>query len=238
MNKLVIRKLHRWLGIIAAIQFLAWTISGFYFSLIPIEEIRGNHLLTSPKPQSKLGDVSLVSPSSLIASNPDLKSVNVDDIQLKQRLDSVVYLISLDEESLVFDATSGEMLTSLTKEEAMKVADARTDIHVIDATLVETVPPGHEYRGGPLPAWQVRLANDANVYVAAISGQTRAVRTDEWRLFDLLWSFHIMDYEERDDFNHLLLKAAALLAIVTVLSGVVLFFISTRWRKSTLLENP
>jgi uncharacterized iron-regulated membrane protein len=238
VNRLLIRKIHRWLGIIAAIQFLAWTISGFYFSLIPIEEIRGNHLLTSPKPQLKLGDLSLISPSDLIATSSALKDVDIDDIELKQRLDSVVYLATLGDDVLVFDAASGAALEQLNRDEAIRVASERTETEVVDAVLVTDVPAGHEYRGGPLPAWQVQLANDANIYVAAVSGQTRAVRTDQWRLFDLLWSFHIMDYDERDDFNHLLLKAAALLAIVTVLSGVVLFFISTRWRKPALLENP
>lgn len=230
MNRRLIRKLHRWIGIIAAVQFIAWTVSGFYFTLIPIEEIRGNHLL-KPKPPIKLGALSLVSPTDLVKMNAALGEANVDDIQLKQRLDAAVYLATLDGETLVFDAASGRRLEPLGRDDAIQAASMRTDIAPLDAVLVKEVPPGHEYRGGPLPAWQVRLANDAHIYVAAASGQTRAVRTDAWRIFDLLWSFHIMDYEERDDFNHLLLTAAASLAIITVISGVVLFIISTRWRK-------
>lgn len=236
MNKLLVRKIHRWLGIIAAIQFLGWTVSGFYFTLIPIEEIRGNHLL-KPAPQTRLVGTALISPTDLVGVHEILGEANVEDVQLKQRIDQVVYLVSLGEESLVFDATDGERLGALDRDEAIRAASMRTELEPVDAKLIESVSPGHEYRGGPLPAWQIRLANDAHIYVDAVSGQIRAVRTDEWRLFDLLWSLHIMDYEERDDFNHLLLKAAALLAIVTVLSGAVLFIITFRWRRPAMLET-
>ena len=44
----LLRESHRWLGLIAGIQLLLWTISGLYFTLIPIETIRGNHLLVEP----------------------------------------------------------------------------------------------------------------------------------------------------------------------------------------------
>ena len=49
MNRLTLRKVHRWLGLIAGIQLLAWTVSGLYFTLIPIEEIHGDHLLTNTR---------------------------------------------------------------------------------------------------------------------------------------------------------------------------------------------
>ena len=38
------RKLHRWLGLLMAAQIIAWMASGLYFSLFPIEQIRGEHL--------------------------------------------------------------------------------------------------------------------------------------------------------------------------------------------------
>ena len=38
------RKIHRWLGVLMALQILAWMASGLYFALFPIETIRGEHL--------------------------------------------------------------------------------------------------------------------------------------------------------------------------------------------------
>ena len=72
---------------------------------------------------------------------------------------------------------------------------------------------------------------DAAIYVDATSGRLRAVRTNSWRLFDFLWSLHIMDYDEREDFNHWLIKLLAIMSLVTVLSGLSLFFMTQRWRK-------
>ena len=39
----LIRKTYRYLGLIIGIQFLAWTISGLYFSWTNIDEIHGDH---------------------------------------------------------------------------------------------------------------------------------------------------------------------------------------------------
>ncbi len=38
-----------------------------------------------------------------------------------------------------------------------------------------------------------------------------------------------MDYEDRDDFNNLLLKFMSGLAVITVASGLILFFVTQRW---------
>ncbi|MBC8124060.1 MAG: hypothetical protein H7Y22_19760, partial [Gemmatimonadaceae bacterium] len=36
-----LRKAHRYLGLIAGLQLLFWTVSGLYFSLVPIADVRG-----------------------------------------------------------------------------------------------------------------------------------------------------------------------------------------------------
>ena len=43
-----IRKTHRYLGLFIGIQFLAWTISGLYFSWTNLDEIHGDQYL-NPK---------------------------------------------------------------------------------------------------------------------------------------------------------------------------------------------
>ena len=66
--------------------------------------------------------------------------------------------------------------------------------------------------------------DEINVYVDAISGQVVAIRTDQWRLWDLMWGLHIMDWEARDDFNHWLLKVFSVLALFSSITGLLLFF--------------
>jgi len=47
-------------------------------------------------------------------------------------------------------------------------------------------------------------------------------RNDRWRLFDLFWMLHVMDYQGRDNFNTLLLQVVSGLGLVTILSGFTL----------------
>ena len=58
-----------------------------------------------------------------------------------------------------------------------------------------------------------------------------ARRNDWWRLFDVVWMLHIMDYDTRDDFNHPLLIVSAATALLFALSGVVLLTLSLLPRK-------
>jgi len=39
-----------------------------------------------------------------------------------------------------------------------------------------------------------------------------------------MWGFHIMDWETRDDIDNLLLKIFSILALISSITGVLLFF--------------
>ena len=49
-----------------------------------------------------------------------------------------------------------------------------------------------------------------------------ARRNDDWRFFDFFWMLHIMDYQERENFNNPLLITASMFALFTVLAGLLL----------------
>ncbi len=103
-----------------------------------------------------------------------------------------------------------------------------------------TSDPHIEYRGKPLPAWRVALADGAGtvVYVSATTGEVTARRNDVWRAYDFLWSLHVMDYRERESGNHPLLLGAGLLALLTIGSGAVLWAIRfSRWLRAARRER-
>jgi hypothetical protein len=227
LNKQLIRKSHRWLGLVIGIQLLAWTVSGLYFTLIPIAEIRGSHLLT-PQATLKVGHVAVISPNDLVRQHPGLADLRFDEIGLRQRGDRIAYLITNDAGQKAYDAESGALLAPLTESEAKTIAESRSTLAVETLARIESVEPGDEYRGGELPAWRVSLADNVKLYIGATSGQVRAVRTNEWRVFDFLWGLHIMDYEAREDFNHLLLQVISVLGVITVISGLILFFTTVK----------
>lgn len=81
--------------------------------------------------------------------------------------------------------------------------------------------------------WLVELADrdDTHVYVDARTGEVTARRNATWRVYDFLWSLHIMDYREREDFRHPLLVIAAVLAVTTAATGSVLWLLRfSRWK--------
>ncbi|OUS03003.1 hypothetical protein A9Q90_08800 [Gammaproteobacteria bacterium 54_18_T64] len=228
----MLRKTHRWLGLIAAVQLLIWTASGLFFSIVPIDDVRGSHLL-QPQPALRLSHVRMISPSELTQHHDELARLSIAKLQLGQRLYTPIYLTVIDKEWLIYNAETAAKLSPLTETEARAIAANSTQLAVQSATWVTAVEPGSEYRDGELPAWKMALqgVDEANLWIGANSGKVSALRTNTWRLYDLLWSLHIMDYVDRDNFNSWLLRAFALLGVITIVSGLLLFFISRKPRR-------
>ena len=199
---------------------------------MPIDDVRGTHLL-QPQPALRLEHVRLISPSDMVAQHQELSTLSLGKIQLQQRLYTPIYLVKLEDEWLVYNAETAQKLAPLTEAEAYSIAGNSTHLPILSATWVTEVSRDSEYRDGELPAWKIALkgVDEANLWIGANSGKMSAMRTNTWRLYDLLWSLHIMDYVDRDNFNSWLLRAFALLGVITVLSGVALFFISAKQRK-------
>lgn len=235
--KFFLRKAHRWLGIIAAAQLLIWTASGLFFSITPINDIRGAGLIEQPA-AFMLGHTQMISPSALARQHPKLSTLRVTDFQIKQRLNTPVYLVQLEGEWLAFNAETGEQMAPLSEEEAMTVASNNSRLAVQSAVWIGLAAPGTEYRGGELPAWRIEMEGpeQANLWIGANSGQINAIRTNKWRLYDFLWSLHIMDYRGRENFNSWLLRMFALLGLISITSGILLYFIS-RQKKKRLLND-
>lgn len=230
------RKLHRYLGVFLGVQFILWTIGGLYFSWVNLDAVHGDHLHRAPSLLP--ADVALASPAVAIAA-----------LRARERVDSVVrvelvpvvgrptwrlrYLTVRDGRPArlvqLADGATGALRPAVARDEAIAIARASfAGSAAVSATsylTADSVGSHHEYRGQPLPAWAVRFAHGegATAYVAAELGETIRIRNDRWRVFDFLWMLHTMDYEGRDNFNNLALRAFSVLGLVTVLSGFVLF---------------
>ena len=113
----------------------------------------------------------------------------------------------------------------LSAEEAITIAKEKTSLNPISVSLIEKVERGVEYRGRRLPIYKVSTDTDdgINIYVDSMTGDIAAIRSDSWRAWDLLWALHIMDYRDRDNINNLLLKIFSILALISSISGILLF---------------
>jgi hypothetical protein len=250
-----IRKTHRYLGVILGIQFLFWTVSGLYFSWTNIDEIHGD--FEKRTPALLAADVEMVSPAIAIANLK--KQYSVDSliaIQVVNILGKPVYQVrfgQLDKIGLghhgeqfvskvaLVNAATGELRQPLSETEAVALAKLRFNGEpvVSEIEYLQSTNPHHEYRESPLPAYAISFANEAKttVYVSAELGTVQSFRNNKWRIFDWLWMTHTMDYEGRDDINNTLLRVFSLFGLVTVISGFVLYFISSRrFRKRRKLQ--
>jgi len=214
-----IRTWHRWLSIVVGLQLLAWTTSGFVMTWNDIEDVHGDALVVEARPPL---------PESLVPTPPPQRPVGTAELRLLWLRGQWTWC-ALDGEGVtlaVFDGITGEPLADLTSAEATSLADEifTEPGSPVATTLVRETEPDSEYRNNPLPAWRVSFddAGHSNVYLAADTGAKTKVRNDTWRLFDFFWMLHIMDYEERTDFNHPVLQVAAATGVATALTGIVL----------------
>ena len=229
---LFIRRSHRYLGVILGIQFLLWTMGGLYFSWSDIDEIHGDFERKHPPLLS--GTISMISPSGALQINsikPDsLHGVQVVNI-LQRPFYSIRYILNNRETTILADAQTGQVREDIGKDEAIAVAKENfiQNTSVRNVEYIQEVSKHSEYRGRPLPAWKITFDHysNTNVYVSSQLGRVETFRNKKWRTFDLLWMFHTMDYSGRDNINNWVLRAFSIFGFVTILSGFVLFFVSS-----------
>ena len=217
---LKIRKSHRYLGLFLGIQFLFWTISGLYFSWTDIDDIHGDHY-KNLEYQPKAFD-SLISPTSLSIADP-IKSLEIRDIN-----EQPYYFIN---KKGLYHARTGQKKSELTKDEALYVASnyMKQGLEVASVKKISETGKHHEYREKLLPAYVIsyKAGDNLKAYVSVVDAKFQTVRHQSWRWFDFLWMTHTMDYEGRDDFNTTVLRAFSLLGLITVLSGFLLWYVSS-----------
>ncbi len=238
-SRYYIRKTHRYLGIFIGIQLLLWTAGGLYFSWNDIDKIHGDHLRKALPLLP--GNLLLSSPDSALAEMR--KETPVDSIlsiELINVLDKPVYRIvyfSHDDQANVIkkyalaNAETGNLRGELTEKEAVAIAKSLfiPDSKITGIEYIRETGPHSEYREKPLPAWAIHFDHPSKpvIYIGAQTGAFTSIRHDNWRIFDFLWMLHTMDYKSRDDFGNVLLKSFSILGLITVLSGFLLFYVSS-----------
>ena len=214
-------QLHKWTALIVGLQVLAWMVSGLYMTFVPIETVRSEHNIRKTEPrdlrEAPVRGMPVEAVRALGGPVTRLELVDVDG-RLSWRAD-----ISGKPAALIDDA-SGQMISPLGEEAARRIAEAdfAGQGRIVAARLIEADPP-IEFRGD-LPVWQLSFddADGTNLYVSPASGRVVARRSSTWRVYDFLWSLHIMDYRDRDDFNNWLVVISAAIALAMTVSGFVI----------------
>jgi PepSY-associated TM region len=216
---------HKWLALIIGVQLLIWFTSGALMSFLPINDVRGEHLVdretVAPIPsETRFANPANISPRA---------GAPVQGISWHMLGGRAVAEVTTTKGITLFDAESGAPLPPVDAALATAIATAAWKSPAkppAKASRVTRESP--EYRGA-LPAWRIAFADpDAtSVFVAAETGKITAVRNGTWRLYDFFWGLHIMDWKNHENFNTPWLLGFALGGVALGLAGNILLFM--RW---------
>ena len=212
--RLIVRNIHKYLSFFISVQLLLWTVSGIYFAFNKIELVHGE--------QYRLTNFSNIELKEI-----DFKIPKTSNIEIKKRLDETIIILSSDEDTTYLDS-AGVPLNKISSEMAMLIVKENTTLIPIEAEEITSPKKGSEYRKRTLPLYKVVAKNEKdkliNVYLNIYSGEVTAIRSMQWKVWDVMWGFHIMDWRERDNIDNLLLKIFSILALVSSITGILLFF--------------
>lgn len=226
-----IARAHKWLALIVGLQIVLWVAGGLVMSVLPLERVRGEHTIAAaPGYALPLDQVLAAEQAAAIAGLS-----GVETATLTRWHDGPVWRFEARGATVVVDALSGLRRSPVNAQTARDIARAGYAGEAEISNVEYFAAPPVEFRGGA-PAWRVSFADGegTRLYVDAASGEIAARRNDIWRLYDVFWMLHTMDYSGRDDTDHPLLVAASGFALLTVLAGLGLLVI--RMRRIVLLE--
>ena len=186
----------------------------------PIEEVRGEDLISPPKPISVGGP--------LVA--PRVEGRQVLAITLEPRADGPRWEIDFaDGERRLADPATGRLLPRLGAADAAKELTARYTgtAKVVGVSRVAADSPPLELRRA-MNGWVVRMSDDAHFYIDGGSGEIIARRTSWWRVYDLMWGLHIMDLQGREDTHNPWIVSFGALALGMVLLALTLLPMTIR----------
>jgi uncharacterized iron-regulated membrane protein len=214
------RRVHKYLGWVLLLQLMCWFGSGLVMSVLPIEQVRGEHLRRAlAAPDWGLA----ISPAPLAQQFPH------HQLKLSQQGTTPVYKFSKGNQHLYYSALTAEVIAPLTEAQVKDLAGRQYQGTAEIDKMQRLQQAPFEVRHLAAPLWQVQFADEegSSFYLEEYTGKLLSVRTTNWRIFDFVWMLHIMDYEDREDFNHPLLIVFSATALFFTLTGALLL----PWRR-------
>jgi len=224
-------KFHKWIALLIGIQVFIWVGTGFYFTIFPIDEIRGNHKKTEWTVQPF--DAALIIPLDKALENVGADTVK--EAELGHMMGRPVWRLEVpvdgDKGKIVtVDGRSGRVLSPIQENLATQIAkaDYNGTGQFSSIAYLETSP--HEASADGKPRWAASFDDSENtiLYIDPDSSEVKSSRSTKWRIFDFFWRLHVMDYDDGEDFHSWHLRIISFAAILFVISGFVLLFFRLR----------
>lgn len=227
------RKIHKWVALIVGIQVLFWMLSGVYMTIVNIDFIHGDSLVRNLEETLPAIIPGLHPIADVVNRYPQAASVT-----LESRRALLYYVVRYEKATELVDAVTGRLASPISQDHVTALATyyyAGEGIVSDVVLLTDEEQKPQEIQSRSLPIWQVTFDDriDTTFYLSPSTGEMLTRRHSFWRLYDFLWMFHIMDYENRSDINNNLIRVASFVGLMMALSGLWLLVHSLRGRRVT-----
>ena len=204
------------------LQFVIWSITGAYMVVLNIDYIHGDSLVNQQSNSLKSTDINYEL-HQLYSDYP-----NAEVIELTLLLDRAVYQFSQNKQHYLLSADTGELLSSISEDYAAEIAKGlyeKPEASISHISLISENPP-FELSVRHLSVWRVDFDDFASpsFYISSHTGKLVTKRHTFWRVFDWMFSFHVMDYVEEDPSNKLLLLFSVLSLVATIFGVLLTYF--------------
>ena len=217
------RKYHNKLMTFLGVQFLFWSITGLYMVSLDIHYIHGETMLANEQPPINIKQINY-GINDLLNSYPQAK-----DIELVSLLDDFIYRFTDGEQKRIINANTGKPIAAISQTQAEIIATHyyAQQHPIVSTTLLNSkdqVPT--ELSPRHIPVWQISFDHFASptLYISQQTGAIVTKRHNFWRIFDWMWRFHIMDYDDGENVANWFLLLIASLSLIGSLAGVILTY--------------
>jgi hypothetical protein len=226
---ILIRALHKWLGLLVGLQILIWLATGLYMVVLDIDFIHGDPLVKNMQQKLVIPDTPLLGISDLRAKYPDATHIGLRAVTGK-----TYYTVTTADDRYLLDPENGDLKSPLDEATAREIAKHHFNgtAGILKTTLITSNPP-MEIQSRRLPLWRIDFDDrfETSFYIDPYTAALATRRHQYWRIFDFMWMLHIMDYEEREDAHNLLLITAQTTGLGFAITGLWLLFYSFSGRR-------
>ena len=220
----LLRRIHKWIGLILGLQFLIWTFSGAMMAVLDMDTVAGGKAIAAASQTLPVESTAWPRVQTVLGGEP------VTAVAVRALLDRPVLEVATRKGVKLFDAADGRQIlvdAALARDVAQRGYTGSGAVRRVQSLAkLELAVREHA-----LPIWRVDFADEANssFYVSGVTGKLLERRNDTWRTWDFFWMLHNMDYVNRTSFNHPLIVVFAFGIVWLAITGFWLLF-RTMWK--------
>jgi hypothetical protein len=228
---------HKWLGLIVAMQLMAWTVGGAFFVIVPfLPIIKGEQYIK--KIEYSFQNTSFYPLHKILQNVKNTKNVSIISINNKP----VYKIIDNKNQLYMVDAVTGKKVSQPKQQDIISHAKLLyqgnaeiKNVQYVRSPLKKSLFIVDEL-GGRVELWQVEF-NDFlhnRLYFTGDTGEFYKIRNDAWVIYDFFWRLHVMDYKNGENFNNPLVIIFTLLLLFLSVTGIILLFYSSLLKRKNI----